>query len=123
MNQDDDLSPEDRAFRDEVLAFLEEKFTPELRAQTARQGGIFAEHEVAMRWHRALYERGWIAPSWPKEYGGPGWTDRQRQIFSIECARGRPGPALHGPHPVRTGDHEIRHARAEGLLPAQDVVG
>lgn len=87
MNQDDDLSPEDRAFRDEVLAFLEEKFTPELRAQTARQGGIFAEHEVAMSWHRALYERGWIAPSWPKEYGGPGWTDRQRQIFSIECAR------------------------------------
>ncbi|MDP2355021.1 MAG: acyl-CoA dehydrogenase, partial [Beijerinckiaceae bacterium] len=26
----------------------------------------------ALWWHRQLYERGWIAPSWPKEYGGMG---------------------------------------------------
>ena len=84
---DDNLSPEDRAFRDEVVAFLEEKFDPELRAQTERQAGVFAEDSVARRWHKALFEKGWAAPSWPKEYGGPGWTAKQREIYSIECAR------------------------------------
>jgi alkylation response protein AidB-like acyl-CoA dehydrogenase len=28
--------------------------------------------EDALWWHGKLYERGWIAPSWPKEYGGMG---------------------------------------------------
>lgn len=78
---------EDLAFRDEVRAFLNEKFDAELRAQTARQAGVFAEDAVARRWHRALAEKGWSAPSWPKEYGGPGWSARQREIFAIECAR------------------------------------
>jgi alkylation response protein AidB-like acyl-CoA dehydrogenase len=87
MSDADGLSPEDLAFRDEVRAFLDETFDAELRAQTDRQAGIFAEHEVAMRWHRALHGRGWIAPAWPVEHGGPGWTARQRQIFAVECAR------------------------------------
>ncbi len=39
MTLDDNLSPEDLAFRAEVRAFLDEKFDPELRAQTARQAG------------------------------------------------------------------------------------
>lgn len=109
---EDNLSPDDRAFRDEVVAFLDEKFDPELRAQTERQGGIFAEREVAMRWHGILYERGWVAPAWPQEYGGPGWTPRQREIFAVECARvGTPalpsmGLTLCGPVIMRYGTPE-----------------
>jgi alkylation response protein AidB-like acyl-CoA dehydrogenase len=112
MTSEDNLSSEDRAFRDEVRAFLDEKFDPELREQTARQGGIFAEHEVAMRWHKALAEKGWIAPSWPAEYGGPGWTARQREIYAVECARvGTPalpsmGLTLCGPVIMRYGTRE-----------------
>jgi alkylation response protein AidB-like acyl-CoA dehydrogenase len=79
------LTPEDRAFEAEVRAFLLEKFTPELRAAAARQAGVFAEGTLARQWHRILYEQGWIAPSWPKEYGGPGWTPTQRYIFDREC--------------------------------------
>ncbi len=78
-------TPDDIAFEAEVRAFLDEKFTPELRAATAHQAGVFAEGELARRWHRILYEKGWIAPSWPKEYGGPGWTPMQRYIFDREC--------------------------------------
>lgn len=80
-------SDDDEAFRDEVRAFLETKFTPELRALTARQAGVFADGDLARRWHRILFERGWIAPAWPTEYGGPGWTPRQGAIFQEECAR------------------------------------
>ena len=112
MTNEDALEPEDAAFRDEVRAFLDEKFDPELRAQTARQAGVFAEDSVARRWHAALAERGWSAPFWPKEYGGMGWTARQREIYGIECARvGTPslpsmGIGLCGPVIMRYGTEE-----------------
>ncbi|MFC4296268.1 acyl-CoA dehydrogenase family protein [Novosphingobium tardum] len=76
---------EDFAFEAEVKAFLAEKFTPELRAAAAQQAGVFAEGDLVREWHRILYEKGWIAPTWPKEYGGPGWTPMQRFIFDREC--------------------------------------
>ncbi|HEX7761027.1 MAG TPA: acyl-CoA dehydrogenase family protein [Caulobacteraceae bacterium] len=80
-------SVQDLAFREEVRAFLAEKLTPELRAANARQAGVFAEGELNRAWHAILYEKGWIAPSWPVEYGGTGWTPTQRHIFSDECAK------------------------------------
>ncbi|PZN95844.1 MAG: acyl-CoA dehydrogenase [Alphaproteobacteria bacterium] len=78
------FSAADLAFQAEVRQFLADKFTPELRAATARQAGVFAEGALARQWHTALYERGWIAPSWPVEHGGPGWTQMQRFIFDRE---------------------------------------
>lgn len=87
MDADDHLTPEELAFRDEVRRFLDEKYTSEMREQNAKQSGVFAEPALAQRWHKTLYAQGWIAPAWPKEYGGPGWNERQRQIFQDECAR------------------------------------
>lgn len=81
-----ELSAADLAFQGEVRAFLAEAFTPELRAAAQKQAGVFAEASVNRRWHRALYEKGWVAPSWPKEYGGTGWSVVQRYIFDTECA-------------------------------------
>jgi alkylation response protein AidB-like acyl-CoA dehydrogenase len=84
---EDRLTAEEAAFRREVRAFLAEKLTPELRAANARQAGVFAEGALNRAWHAILYEQGWIAPSWPVEYGGTGWTPTQRHIFSDECAK------------------------------------
>jgi len=42
--------------------------------------------DTLLSWHRALFRRGWIAPSWPKQYGGPGWTATQKYLFAEECA-------------------------------------
>ncbi len=80
------LASDDLAFRDEVRAFLDTSFTPELRAATRRQAGVFAEPSLNRHWHRILFEKGWIAPSWPEEYGGTGWTVVQKYIFDSECA-------------------------------------
>jgi alkylation response protein AidB-like acyl-CoA dehydrogenase len=80
------LSPQDEAFRDEVRAFLDAKFTPDLRADSARQAGVFAEPDLARRWQRILFERGWVAPAWPQEHGGTGWSPVQRYIYDTECA-------------------------------------
>ncbi|HJQ58998.1 MAG TPA: acyl-CoA dehydrogenase family protein [Vineibacter sp.] len=79
------LSPEDLAFQDEVRAFLRQNLTPDLREAGARTGGVFADFEIGLRWYRILAKRGWAATTWPREYGGPGWTATQRYIFAREC--------------------------------------
>jgi len=80
------LAPKDLAFRDEVRRFLDEHFTADLREESQRQSGVFAEAGLNRRWHRVLYEKGWITPSWPTEYGGTGWSPVQRYLFDSECA-------------------------------------
>jgi alkylation response protein AidB-like acyl-CoA dehydrogenase len=62
-----DLGPEVEAFRAEVAEFLDEHLTPEVRAQVRATG---SHHNWDL--HRALGARGWIAASWPVEYGGQG---------------------------------------------------
>lgn len=88
-----DFTPEDERFRREVQAFLSEHLTEELKREARRQTTVFPEKDVAMRWQRVLHEqKGWAAPSWPAEFGGPGWNATQRYIFNEECARaGAPG--------------------------------
>src|SRR3546814_8265202 len=39
-----------------------------------------------MHWHRTLHAQGWIAPNWPKEYGGPGWTVTQKYVYDEEAS-------------------------------------
>jgi alkylation response protein AidB-like acyl-CoA dehydrogenase len=80
------LSQEDLAFRDEVRQFLDTHLTADIRNDTARQAGVFAEAELNQRWQKILYAKGWVAPSWPKEYGGAAFTPVQRFIWDSECA-------------------------------------
>jgi acyl-CoA dehydrogenase len=82
-----DLTPEDLAFREEVRAFLDEQLTPELRAAGRRNTSVFCEPAHSLPWQKILHAKGWVAPTWPKEYGGPGWSEIQRAIFAAECAR------------------------------------
>ncbi len=82
-----DATPEDLAFREEVRGFLDDKLTPDLREATRLTSGVYSEFETAFRWHRILHEKGWIAPGWPREYGGTGWTPMQRYIYDSEAGR------------------------------------
>ena len=94
---DMDFSPEDLAFREEVRAFLKEKLPERLKEGARRTPGVFVEPDIGMEWHRTLAEKGWIAPLWPKEYGGTGWTPTQKFIFEKECAlAGAPGISILG---------------------------
>lgn len=78
------FSPEHEAFREEVRHFLSTHLTDELRQANEFCPGIFLDYEYNMVWHRILYEQGWVAPSWPKEYGGTGWDLTQRYIWTTE---------------------------------------
>ncbi len=83
---DMNFSPEDIAFREEVQTFLAEKLPDRLKDGARRTPGVFVEPDIGMEWHRALNDRGWVAPHWPKEDGGTGWTPTQKFIFEKECA-------------------------------------
>jgi alkylation response protein AidB-like acyl-CoA dehydrogenase len=76
------FSPEEIAFREEVRAFLRENLSAELVARTRETA--FAPRADVIIWHKKLHEKGWAAPKWPVEYGGPGWSVMQRFIFDAE---------------------------------------
>ncbi len=80
------FSPEDRAFREEVRAFLRDHLPEELRAAKRRATSIFEPKEVTRAWHAILHRQGWSAPGWPREHGGTGWTIPQKYIWEVETA-------------------------------------
>ncbi len=82
-----ELSAEDLAFRDAVRAFLDAELTPALREAGRRMTSVFCDKVHSLAWQRILHARGWAAPTWPVEYGGPGWSEIQRHVFFAECAR------------------------------------
>jgi alkylation response protein AidB-like acyl-CoA dehydrogenase len=76
------FSPEHRAFREEVRAWIKTAMPPHIR-EKAEVDANFEMKEV-MEWHKVLYEKGWIAPHWPVEHGGPGLDATRRFILTEE---------------------------------------
>ena len=117
---------QDLAFREEVRAFLAENLTDELRAAGRATTSVFTDKVYSLPWQKILHARGWVAPSWPVEYGGTGWTDTQRYIFSSECAvAGTPGLApmglrMVGPVLMKYGSPEQRAHYLPRILSGED---
>jgi alkylation response protein AidB-like acyl-CoA dehydrogenase len=87
-----DDNPADRAFRAEVRDWVATNLPTELCNRSRR-----IDPPELKPWHRKLYERGWIAPHWPREYGGMGATLTQQIILFEEISRvGAPTPYPHG---------------------------
>jgi acyl-CoA dehydrogenase len=91
------LLPEHEVFRDTVRRFLDGALDDDLRDGARFCAGVFQDYATNMRWHRILYKQGWVAPSWPQQYGGCGWDLLQRHIWSTEASlAGAPGLAPMG---------------------------
>ncbi len=78
------LSSADAAFQDEVRGFIRAELPGDIKAKVER--GQRLEKDDYVRWQKILFQRGWIAPNWPVEYGGTGWTPLQRHLFEEELA-------------------------------------
>ncbi|HZT19402.1 MAG TPA: acyl-CoA dehydrogenase family protein, partial [Dongiaceae bacterium] len=115
---------EDRAFRREVRAFFEQSLSDDIRR--AMLTGLPLGRELADRWHRVLLAKGWVAPSWPKEHGGTGWTLRQQYIFEQErVAAWAPAPVVFnidmvGPLFIRYGTPAQKARFLPRVLSAED---
>lgn len=82
---DMEFSAEELAFQQEVRAFIAENYPEQLRGK--QEDGEDLSKDDFQSWHKILAKKGWIAPAWPVEYGGTGWTATQRFIWSEEAAR------------------------------------
>jgi alkylation response protein AidB-like acyl-CoA dehydrogenase len=80
------FSKEDEAFRQEVRAFIAERFDEDLRHKMACSKNGYLDKAGQVKWQKALHDRGWAAVNWPKEYGGPGFTSNQKYLFDVEMA-------------------------------------
>jgi alkylation response protein AidB-like acyl-CoA dehydrogenase len=78
------FSAEDLAFQQEVRAFFAEAYDEELQAKMNTKA---SHKEGVVEWQKRLHARGWVAPGWPVEYGGTGWTSTQKFIYESERAR------------------------------------
>ena len=75
-------SPQDAKFRAEVNAWMKENLPEELRGWSTRP-----PREMIQPWHFKLYERGWIAPHWPKAFGGMEASISEQLILQEELGR------------------------------------
>src|SRR5271165_4709 len=76
-------TPDEQRFREDVRSFANAALPAEIRARVLNFQRV--EREDYVQWQRILHARGWGAPGWPAEHGGPGWTAVQRSIFEQEC--------------------------------------
>ena len=75
-------SAEEAAFREEVRGWLNAHLPADLKEKVA--GYAHLSKDDLLRWHKILAAKGWVAPAWPKEWGGTGWNVVQRYIFEEE---------------------------------------
>ena len=81
------FSAEERAFEAEVRDFIAQNLTAEVKHAQSLTPSVFSDPDIGIAWQKALHKKGWGAPGWPVEYGGPDWTPAQRWIFEAESAR------------------------------------
>ena len=80
------LSEPDEAFRQEVRAFIAENLPADIKRKV--ETGRRLDRQDYVVWQKILHARGWIAPGWPEEFGGTGWTPIRKYIFEEELAMG-----------------------------------
>jgi len=109
------FTPEEEAFRQEVHEFIENECPAELRGSGVN---ILQEVGHLFAWRAKLAKKNWVAPAWPKEYGGAGMTIMQQFIYNQETALMRAPPhifigglgvAVVGPTIIHYGSEEQKH--------------
>ncbi len=85
------FTPQEEAFRQEVHEVIEKECPADLRG-----GGVNIMEEIGnlFAWRAKLAKRNWIAPAWPKEYGGAGMSIMEQFIYNQETARMRAPPHI-----------------------------
>jgi len=85
-------APEDLAFRDRVRAWIDANLPKDLQHKVLNHRRL--KRDDFVRWHRIVHQQGWVAPNWPVEHGGTGWSKVQQHLWEEECARAGTPPIL-----------------------------
>lgn len=79
------LSAAQEAWVEEIRAFLRDHFDAEAEAEARRRGNE-ASGPVLRRFRAKMAERGWLALTWPLEYGGSGRSMFEQFLLMDEFA-------------------------------------
>ncbi|MGX9792974.1 acyl-CoA dehydrogenase family protein [Mycobacterium sp. MMS18-G62] len=119
------LNEADKAFRDEVQAFLSSSLTPDL---VSREGEETDRLDRMRLWQNRLHAAGLAAISWPVAYGGRAATPAQQLIFNAEMAAAHAPEPINrsainqlGPTIIQWGTDEQRALYLPRILSAEDV--
>jgi alkylation response protein AidB-like acyl-CoA dehydrogenase len=82
-------TPEEAQFRVAIRAFLEENLPKDWGSPLDEESNDPQREAFMKEWRKKLSAHGWIAPHWPKEYGGAGLTPGEQFIFNQEMAEAR----------------------------------
>jgi alkylation response protein AidB-like acyl-CoA dehydrogenase len=107
------------AFREDVRRWLDAHApqsmrTPPASADDVCWGGKKGRYsDDTLRWLALMAERGWTAPTWPREYSGGGLSKEEAKVLAEEMAKQKLRPALIGfglemigPLLLQTGNEE-----------------
>ena len=89
---DFEYSAAEKSFRDDVRSFIRQNLPKDVAAKVLEHKRLSREDIIG--WHRTLHMRGWSAPTWPKEFGGPGWTAVEQHIFDEESTAAGAPPVI-----------------------------
>ena len=87
-------TPEQAAWREEVRGFVQTELPDEFKQNALGAQAYFPSPDSPLagaldRWRKSLAGQGWIAPHWPKEYGGAGLGTIDQFIMTQEFAEAR----------------------------------
>jgi alkylation response protein AidB-like acyl-CoA dehydrogenase len=116
-------SAEEAAFRTEVRSFIEANAPKrDVNPGADRRSSDPEVRGGFERWRDALVAKGWIAPHWPKEYGGAGLSVKEQFILNEELAEagttnvGGFGVMMLGPTLIVHGSKEQQEEQLPRIL-------
>ena len=124
-----ELAPEDRAFRDELRDWLAKHLPRRRSARRSPGETVSGERLAALKaWQRELFEGGWLALGWPREYGGRAATLMQQTLAGEELARqrapgivGQMGIQMVGPTLIQWGSEVQKRRFLPRILSAEEI--
>ena len=122
-------APEEAAFRTEVRAFIQKEAPKPKKGADGNEESFMNRWQENQEWFKKLGQKGWIAPAWPKEYGGAGMSTVQQFIFNEEMALNKAPRPLHmiiglgmaGPTIIVHGTEEQKKKYLPGMLRGEDI--
>ena len=124
MNFDD--TQELREWRLQVRDFLKTERPNEYDPGAMSEGNI-REQAWWSNWKSALSKKGWVAPAWPKEYGGAGLGVMEQFIMNEEFAEseapaiGGSGVGMLGPTLIVHGSEEQKSEHLGRILQGESI--
>ncbi len=121
------FTPEQERLRQEIRAWLAVELPPEWEIMDYDDEVSSDEAwAISRAFNKKLAQKGWIAPAWPKEYGGLGASYTEQLIFSEELAyrRAPVGANINrvgyaGPTIILYGTEEQKREHLPGITSAE----